>query len=72
MTSLRWIQSLIAFGEDGKYTITYDPYTSRWVCGSENDNAFGEIVSTLSGRKTLAEAMEWCEDKEGSNDSNDL
>ena len=67
MTGLRWIQSLIAFGDDAKYTITYDPYTSRWVCGSENDN-----VSMLSGRKTLAEAMEWCEDKEGSNDSNDV
>jgi hypothetical protein len=67
MTGLRWIQSLIAFGEDGKYTITYDPYTSRWVCGSENDS-----VSMLSGRKTLAEAMEWCEDKEGSDDSNDV
>jgi hypothetical protein len=60
MTSLRWIQSLVAFGQNGRYTITYDQHTSRWVCGCENDD-----VSSLTGRKTLAEAMEWCENREG-------
>jgi hypothetical protein len=67
MTGLRWLQGLIAFGEDAKYTITYDSYTGRWICGSRSDNA-----SVLSSRKTLADAVKWCEDEEGSNDSNDV
>lgn len=59
MTSLRWIQSLIAYGKDGKYTITFDGHTHRWVVSSELEDG-----SWLSSRTTLAEAMEWCENKE--------
>lgn len=62
MTDLRWIQSLIAYGKQGKYTITYDQHSSRWVCGWESYEA---ELSHLSGRKTLAGAIEWCEHKEG-------
>jgi hypothetical protein len=60
MTSLRWIQGLTSFGKHGKYTITFDAITDRWVIGCER-----EPESWLTSRKTLVDAMEWCEYKEG-------